>query len=420
MSGKKIVLWAVITILGAGIGYLALQPSDITPPETPEPQMTIEVYFGNIELNPNMEDCGEVFPVEREIPETRAVATAALNELFRGPTEQEKEQGYVSFFSWETRNILKNVRIEEGTAYLNLEDLRTLVPGANSSCGSEQLRSQIEQTLKQFPTVDRVVYAINDSPRTFYEWIQVGCTEENNYCNPTPFVGQGFVEGSLGYPSEEVPADIEVCAETLDGEQRYCTQDKTEAEKYVYGIGYQLEVPAGDYYVSASRPQAGGFKGYYTEYVRCGMEQSCLSHKPIEVRVEQNRTTENIDLLDWRAFPENIKVEEKEEINLVSPKPYERVEMPLEIKGQARGTWFFEASFPLKLVDRSGNILLSSYIMTDEEWMTEELIEFEAEITSDRVIEGTVLSYLILEKANPSGLPENADQLSIPIYLVTR
>lgn len=417
MSDKKIILWTVIIVLVAGIGYLVFQPGKTTPPEPPEPKMTIKVYFDNKELNPNMEDCNKVFPVEREIPRTKAVATAVLIELFRGPTEQEKEQGYTSFFSWKTRDILKSVQIEDGTAYLNLKDLRPMVPEAGSSCGSEQFKAQVEQTLKQFPAVDNVTYAINGSPRTFYEWMQAGCTEENNYCDPTPFVGRGIIEGSLAYPNEGIPEDIKVCAETLDGEQQYCTQEKIEAEKYVYNVGYQLEVPAGDYYVSASCSQASSFKGYYTEYVGCGMKQNCLSHKPLEVKVEQDQTRENVDLMDWRDFPEKIKVEEKEEINLVSPKPYERVELPIKIKGGAKGTWFFEASFPLKLVNQRGNVIISSYVMTDEEWMREDFISFETEMTSDQIAGGASPYYLVLEKANPSGLPENADELSIPIYI---
>ncbi len=421
MSAKKIILWTIIIVIMAGIGYFVFQSEDIAPSETPEPKMTVKVYFGNTELNPNMEDCSKVFPVEREIPETKAVATAALNELFRGPTEQEKEQGHVSFFSWETRDVLKSVHIEDGTAYLNLEDLRPMVPGANSTCGSGQFRGQIEQTLKQFPTVDKVIYAIDGSPRTFYEWIQIGCAApgDTDYCDPTPFVGQGTIEGSLGYPSEMIPEDVEVCAQKPGIREKYCTQEKIEDDKYVYGTGYRLEVPAGDYYVSASRPEAGGFKGYYTEYVRCGMEQDCSSHKPIKINVERDRTTESIDLLDWRIFPEQIEIEEKEEINLTSPAPYQKVKMPLTIRGQARGTWFFEASFPLKLVDRAGNILVSSYAMTNQEWMTQDFVEFEAEISSNQTIGETALHYLVLEKANPSSLPENADQLSVPIYVST-
>jgi len=141
------------------------------------------VYFNNSQLNPEA-DCGLVYPVSRmfiESPED------ALRELFKGPTEAEKEAGYDSWFSSQTEGTLKNVQVLNSTAYIDLEDIRLVVPGASSSCGSQQLLAEIETTVKQFSEVDRVIIAINGQPEVFYEWIQLGCTEENDYCDPQPF-----------------------------------------------------------------------------------------------------------------------------------------------------------------------------------------------------------------------------------------
>ena len=38
--------------------------------------------------------CNKVFPVEREILKTEAVARAALAELLKGPTEAEKDKDF--------------------------------------------------------------------------------------------------------------------------------------------------------------------------------------------------------------------------------------------------------------------------------------------------------------------------------------
>jgi hypothetical protein len=48
-------------------------------------------------------------------------------------------------------------------------------------------KTVVETTLKQFPTVDKVIFAIDGKPVTFYEWMQIGCYEENNFCDETPF-----------------------------------------------------------------------------------------------------------------------------------------------------------------------------------------------------------------------------------------
>ena len=49
--------------------------------------MTVNVYFHNEKFNPNHEDCTKVFPTKRVIPRTKAVARAALDELFKGTTD---------------------------------------------------------------------------------------------------------------------------------------------------------------------------------------------------------------------------------------------------------------------------------------------------------------------------------------------
>lgn len=121
---------------------------------------------------------------------------------------------------------------------------------------------------------------------------------------------------------------------------------------------------------------------------------------------------------DGKTFAEYIG-NELEKIDLVrveKPRPNEMIKSPLEIKGEARGFWFFEASFPIKLFDANNNELEINppYIQTKGEWMTENFVSFEAiiEFETPTTKKGT----LILEKDNPSGLPEQADELRIPVF----
>lgn len=155
--------------------------------EAGEQTSTFTVYFHNTGLSGNAVSCDQVFPLARTVPITRTVAQAALNSLFAGPTSAEQEQGYHSPFNKRTEGILKNIRIVRQTAYVDLHDIRPILPGSSSSCGSAEFFAEVQSTLLQFPSVRRVVFAIDGRPREFYEWMQAECDHSNNHCDPRPF-----------------------------------------------------------------------------------------------------------------------------------------------------------------------------------------------------------------------------------------
>ena len=150
--------------------------------------ITIKLYFTNTKFDPNMEDCNKVFPVTRKIPKTKAVAKAALEELFKGVTTKEKEKGYWSLFSKENESFLISVEVKKKAAYINFKDIVVRDYGsATTSCGAGFI-PQIESTLKQFPSIKKVFYAINGDPELFYEWMQVGeCPKELKNCSGKDF-----------------------------------------------------------------------------------------------------------------------------------------------------------------------------------------------------------------------------------------
>jgi len=147
----------------------------------------LKVYFGNSNLNPNAANCNQVYPQERVIPVATSTPQLALRELFKGPTEIEKSQGYFSFFSVATQNIFKGMKIENGVAYVNLKDIRQIIPNASTSCGSAEFLTELQDTLKQFSTINRVIFAFDGKPAAFYEWLQIGCPTENNLCDEAQF-----------------------------------------------------------------------------------------------------------------------------------------------------------------------------------------------------------------------------------------
>lgn len=146
-----------------------------------------KIYFNNTKENPEMLDCRLVYFVTRPVSGTLSYEEQSLRSLFAGPTDQEKESGYQSFFSSTTAKILRSIRVVENVALVNLKDVRTLIPNANSSCGSAQFLAEIEKTLKEFPHIYQVYMAIDEEPQRIYDWLQLGCSENNFYCDKTPF-----------------------------------------------------------------------------------------------------------------------------------------------------------------------------------------------------------------------------------------
>lgn len=83
------------------------------------------------------------------------------------------------------------------------------------------------------------------------------------------------------------------------------------------------------------------------------------------------------------------------------------------VLGKARGYWFFEASFPIELLDKDGKLLATGIATAQTDWMTTEFVPFKAEIKAP--IDYIGPATLVLHKDNPSGLPENDASISFPI-----
>lgn len=158
---------------GAG----ASEPEDPEPEPGPEPEpdgdadnksVAVSVYFHNTERS---DDPADVDPRPRTVTGP-AVLRGALEELLRGPTDAEHAEGDRSWFSTDTAGMLRSVRIEDGTAFVDFEDFSRVVPGASSSAGSATLLAELEATTTQFPSVERARFAFEGDERAFSEWLQ--------------------------------------------------------------------------------------------------------------------------------------------------------------------------------------------------------------------------------------------------------
>jgi len=101
-------------------------------------------------------------------------------------------------------------------------------------------------------------------------------------------------------------------------------------------------------------------------------------------------------------------------IQVETPRVNETISSPLVIKGKARGAWFFEAGFPVKLYDGNGRLLVATTAQAKSDWASEDFVPFEAklEFLPPETEKGT----LVLAKDNPSGLAENANELRMPVF----
>ncbi len=117
---------------------------------------TIKIFLNNDKLDPEF-SCNKVFPVEREVVKTQAVARASLEELLKGPTEKEKAEGFFTNINLGVK--IQKLTIENGVAKVDFDEQLEFQVGG--SCKVAAIRSQITQTLKQFSTVNEVIISIN-------------------------------------------------------------------------------------------------------------------------------------------------------------------------------------------------------------------------------------------------------------------
>jgi hypothetical protein len=103
-------------------------------------------------------------------------------------------------------------------------------------------------------------------------------------------------------------------------------------------------------------------------------------------------------------------------IVVASPTNGQAVTSPLTVAGEARGTWFFEANFGVRLEDATGRVVGEGVATAEGDWMTTEFVPFSATIEFAAPYEPGP-GILVLQRANPADLPENDQALEVPVVL---
>ena len=132
-----------------------------------------------------------------------------------------------------------------------------------------------------------------------------------------------------------------------------------------------------------------------------------IKHGQPSVQMPQSGCGNNLPVkVDSPAMPESLR--------LIAPYMNQEITSPLVISGQARGEWFFEASFPAVLTDQSGNILAQTPVAAQGDWMTQNFVPFSASLKFTKPTD-VKTGFLILKRDNPSGLPQNDQSYKIPV-----
>ena len=124
---------------------------------------------------------------------------------------------------------------------------------------------------------------------------------------------------------------------------------------------------------------------------------------------------------DGRTYTEEIEVlplyvnASDDLIQIETPTPGSVTGKEFTIIGKARGTWFFEASFPIELIDENGQSLFVTHADAESDWMTQDFVSFKAVIKTPKSYIGAAV--LILKKDNPSGIAEKDASMAFPITI---
>ncbi len=101
------------------------------------------------------------------------------------------------------------------------------------------------------------------------------------------------------------------------------------------------------------------------------------------------------------------------------PKPGESFSDPFAVTGKARGFWFFESSFPLKIIDEQAKVWGSGAAIAQADALTDNFVPFVGFIkflSEEKPVSGSK-AFVVFTNDNPSGLPENEISTTVPIII---
>lgn len=117
----------------------------------------VKLYFNNSNKDPRSLSCEKTYPTTRRVAQTPDIAAETLRELLRGVTGVETSLGFMTGLNPGVE--LLSLKVENGVAKADFNEV--LQKGVAGSCRVMAIRSQIENTLKQFPAIKSVIISVN-------------------------------------------------------------------------------------------------------------------------------------------------------------------------------------------------------------------------------------------------------------------
>ncbi len=151
----------------------------------------------------------------------------------------------------------------------------------------------------------------------------------------------------------------------------------------------------------------------FADCVRAGYP--VMESNPRQCRTPDGRTYAEEPDEEDRAAMITYKNANANDITVETPWPGAVTGKTFMVRGEARGPWYFEASFPVRVVDQNGTLIATVIAQAQDEWMTENFVPFSATVTVPESFMGK--AFLILERDNASGLPEHDASMMFPITI---
>ncbi|HEX8993878.1 MAG TPA: GerMN domain-containing protein [Candidatus Paceibacterota bacterium] len=161
------VITAIVSLFA---GAYLLRASNVHAPTVPpQPEtMTIKIPLlvdaSDTHYEGAIIGCDKVVMVDKTVPKTADILTAALHELFARKNPWEPWAGTPSnFLSAHTELVFDHATVERGVATIYLTGRIGPLGGV---CDDPRTRTELEQTALQFPTIQSVQFYLDGEPTT--------------------------------------------------------------------------------------------------------------------------------------------------------------------------------------------------------------------------------------------------------------
>jgi spore germination protein GerM len=166
----------IVIIVAAAFLFRGNGKSSNTPAEIPQDREVVLVHFVDNENPATLTSCGITRGVVRNIGKSDNMYAETLEELFKGPSNEEKATGLVSTFELKTNSTpeikplgtyFNGVVVDFGVATVDFKK-EALAYLNGAACLQESVKQPIENTLNQFPGIEEIRYSIDGE--VFTEW----------------------------------------------------------------------------------------------------------------------------------------------------------------------------------------------------------------------------------------------------------